>query len=83
MLHWQQLKSRLTLLNSRLTTSDPTMLIPRRMEYWIMRAILHSIQVVLWSFPGLKQQLGTLKQSIAEIGNHSEPNGDHVGLLVY
>jgi hypothetical protein len=65
--YWQQLKSGLTLLNSRLATSDPTTLSPRRMEYRIMRALLHSTQVVLWSLPGLTQQLGTLKQTIAEI----------------
>ncbi|PLW39654.1 hypothetical protein PCANC_19373 [Puccinia coronata f. sp. avenae] len=65
--YWQQLKSGLTLLNSRLATSDPTTLSPRRMEYRIMRALLHSTQVVLWSLPGLTQQLGTLKQTIAEV----------------
>ncbi|OAV99322.1 hypothetical protein PTTG_04592 [Puccinia triticina 1-1 BBBD Race 1] len=67
MSYWQQLKSGLSLLNTRLTASEPSGLNPKRMEYRIMRALLHSIQVVLWSLPGLTQHLGTLKQTIAEI----------------
>jgi hypothetical protein len=67
MSYWQQLKSGLSLLDTRLTTSDPTTLSPKRLEYRIMRALLHSIQVVLWSLPGLTQHLGALKQMVAEI----------------
>ncbi|EFP80359.2 uncharacterized protein PGTG_06315 [Puccinia graminis f. sp. tritici CRL 75-36-700-3] len=67
MSYWQQLKSGLSLLNNRLTTSDPTTLSPKRLEYRIIRALLHSIQVILWSLPGLTQHLGALKQMIAEI----------------
>ncbi|POW13388.1 hypothetical protein PSTT_03796, partial [Puccinia striiformis] len=67
MSYWQQLKSGLSLFNTRLQASNTTPLSPKRTEYQIMRALLHSIQAVLWSLPGLTQQLGTLKQTIAEI----------------
>lgn len=68
MSYWQQLKSGLSLVNSRVAAANgqgaPG---SKRMEHRIMRALLHSTQVMLWSLPGLTQHLGTVKQTIAEI----------------
>ncbi|MBW0480422.1 hypothetical protein O181_020137 [Austropuccinia psidii MF-1] len=67
--YWHQLKACLTLLSARFheySITKPS-LGSTRMDLRILRGLLHSIQVVLWSLPGLIQHLGDLKQTIAEM----------------
>ncbi|CAH7686244.1 hypothetical protein BY996DRAFT_4576748 [Phakopsora pachyrhizi] len=66
--YWQQLRAGLLSLRARMNESHSTESgSSRRNEFRILRALIHSMRVVLWALPGLNPHLSPLKYSIAII----------------
>lgn len=67
--YWNQLKNGLTSFGSRFVENSYVSSVAglQRVDSRIIRSLLHSIQVMLWTLPGLVPHLGAVKFSIVEV----------------